>query len=190
MVTARQLRYAPVAACVGYCVIGACVICRLSVTSVTAADQESLIWSVVHVVVVGWMIEGDGCHATSKVVESSCELYYAISFWTRILSWKYQHFVEISTSHGYYPYFVYISIFRRNIHVPWILSTFRGYYPHFVDIIRISWGLSAFRGNIHVQWIFSTFRLFYISHFTHLVKVAGDTRLLLPVCRFSTKIIN
>ena len=41
---------------------------------------------------------------------------------------------------GYYPHFVEISTFRRNIHVPWILSEFLdisifcGYYPHFMEI--------------------------------------------------------
>ena len=54
--------------------------------------------------------------ATSKGADLSCELDYAISFWSWILSCKYTHFVEISTFRGYYLIFVEI-------------STFRGYYP-------------------------------------------------------------
>ena len=68
-----------------------------------------------------WMFGGVGCHATSKGAELSCDLDYAISFWPWILSWKYPHFVEISTFRGYYPHFMEI-------------STLCGYYPHFVDI--------------------------------------------------------
>ena len=127
------------------------------------------------------------CCATGKGAELSCELYYAISFWLWILSWKYPHFVEISTFRGYYPHLLYISIscgnihvlwilsvFCGNIHVPWILSAFRG-------CIRILWRLSAFRGNIHVPWILSAFCPFYLLHFTHLVKVNGASLLLLFV---------
>ena len=39
--------------------------------------------------------------------------------------------------------------------------------------IRILWRLSAFCGNIHVPWILSSLILFYLSHFTHIVKVTG-----------------
>ena len=62
--------------------------------------------------------------ATSKAVELSCELYYDISFWLHVLSWKFLYFVEI--------------------------STFRGYYPHFVDIIRISWIYPCSVDIIHI----------------------------------------
>ena len=43
--------------------------------------RAGLTWSGVHVVVVGWMFGGVGCHATSKGADLSCELYYTISFW-------------------------------------------------------------------------------------------------------------
>ena len=29
----------------------------------------------------GWLFVGAGCHATSKCVDLSCELYYTISLW-------------------------------------------------------------------------------------------------------------
>ena len=80
---------------------------------------------------------------------------------------------------GYSLHFVHISVFCGNIHIPWILSKLRGN-------IRVTWILSAFcvyicillrlsvfRGNIQVPWILPTFCLFYLSHFTHLVKVTG-----------------
>ena len=40
--------------------------------------RSGLTWSEVHVVVVGWMFGGVGCHATSKGAELNCELDYAI----------------------------------------------------------------------------------------------------------------
>ena len=83
--------------------------------------RAGLTWSGVHVMVMGWMFGGVGCHVTSKGAELSCELDYTILFWSWILSWKYPHFVEISTFYGYYPHFVEIYMFR-------------GYYPHFVHI--------------------------------------------------------
>ena len=43
--------------------------------------RSGLTWSGVHVVVVGWMFDGVGCHATGKGAELSCELDYTISFW-------------------------------------------------------------------------------------------------------------
>ena len=61
------------------------VIRRVAVADVTAAAQAGLIWLGVHVVVVGWMLVGFGFHATSKGVGLSCELDYAISFWSWIL---------------------------------------------------------------------------------------------------------
>ena len=140
------------------------------------------------------------CHSsTIKCAELRCELDYAISFWSWILSWKYPHFVEISTFcgyylhfveismfRGYYPHFVYISIFRGNIHVLWILSAFRGniHVPWILSafhvFICILWRLSAFRGNIHVPWILSVFRPFYLSSFTCLVKLTGATGCAFP----------
>ena len=138
--------------------------------------------------------------ATSKGTELSYELNYAISFWSWILSWKYFHFVEISTFHGYYPHFVeistfrgyypnfvYISVFCGNIHVLWILSAFLGniHVPWrlsaFCVCIRIYWKLSAFGVNIHVPWILSAFFPFYLSYFTHLMKVTGESLLLVFV---------
>ena len=154
--------------------------------------RAGLTWSGLHVVVMGWIINGVGCHAMIKGAELSCELDYTISFWSWILSWKnpyfmeiptfrgyYPHFVYISTFRGYYPHFVYISVFPGNIHVLWILSAFGGniHVPWilsaFCACIRISWRLSAFCGNIHVPWISSAFNPFYLSNFTHLVKVTG-----------------
>ena len=100
--------------------------------------------------VLGWMFGGIGCRATSKGAYLSCELDYAISFWSWILSWKYPHFVEISAFRQYYPHFVEISTFRgyypHFVHV----SIFRGYYPHFVEI-------SKFRG--------------YYPHFVHSISL-------------------
>ena len=43
--------------------------------------RVGLTWSGVHVVVVGWMSGGVGCHATSKGEELSSELEYSISFY-------------------------------------------------------------------------------------------------------------
>ena len=86
MVTSRRLRDAHVATCADYHAINACVIRRVTMTAVTAATQALLRWLRVHIVVVGWMFGGVGCHATSKGAELSCELDYAISFWSWILS--------------------------------------------------------------------------------------------------------
>ena len=41
--------------------------------------RAGLTWSVVQVVVVGWMFGGVGFHVTSKGMELSCELDYTIS---------------------------------------------------------------------------------------------------------------
>ena len=65
-----------------------------------------VMWLGGHIVVVGWIFVGFGCHATSKGAGLSCELDYTISFWSWILSWKYPHFVEIFTFRGYYPHFM------------------------------------------------------------------------------------
>ena len=59
-----------------------------------------------------------------------------------------------------------LSASRGNIHVTWILSVFCAY----IRILRI---LSASRGNIYIPWILSVFHPFYLSNFTHLVKVTG-----------------
>ena len=134
MVTARRLRSAPVASRAVYHAIGACIILSIAVTSFAASAQVGLIWLLVHVMVVGWVFEGVGCHATSKVVELSCELDYAISFWSWILTWKYTHFVELSTFRGYYPHFVEIFTFRGYYQHFLYISVFCGYYPHFVEI--------------------------------------------------------
>ena len=40
-----------------------------------------MVWSGVHVAVVGWMFVGVGGHATSKGAELSSEIDYTISFW-------------------------------------------------------------------------------------------------------------
>ena len=53
--------------------------------------------------VAGWMFGDVGCYEKSKGAELSFELDYVIKFWSWILSWKYLHFVEISTFLGYYP---------------------------------------------------------------------------------------
>ena len=139
-------------------------------------------------------------NATSKGESLSCELDYPISSWLWIVSWKYPHFVEISKFHGYYPHFmgisafrgyyphfVLISVFCGNIHVLWILSAFCGdvHVPWilsaFFVCIRISWMLSVFCGNIHVPWRLSAFHSFYLTHFTHIVKVTGASLLFLFV---------
>ena len=44
--------------------------------------RAGLAWPGVHVVVVGWMFGGVGCHATSKSAELSCDLDDIISFWS------------------------------------------------------------------------------------------------------------
>ena len=137
MVTARRLKSSPVASCVGYHAIVYCVVRRVSVTDVTSTTQSGLTWWVVHITVIGWMLGGVGCQATGKGAELSCEIDCTISLWSWILLWKYPHFVQISTFHGYYPHFVEI-------------PTFRGYYPHFVYI-------SVFRENIHILLILSAF---------------------------------
>ena len=102
----------------------------------------------------------------------------------------YPHFVEIFTFCGYYPHFVDISTFCGNIHVPWIFSTFRGniHVPWilstFCVYIRISWRLSAFCGNIHVPWMLSAFFPFYLSNFTHVVKVTCASLIFLFVTQY------
>ena len=53
---------------------GARIIHRVIVTAVTADARGGLTWSGVHVVVVGWMFGGVGCHATSKYAKLTCEL--------------------------------------------------------------------------------------------------------------------
>ena len=153
MVTARSLKAAHIAARAGYHSIGARIIRRVAVMAITAADLTVFKSLGVHAVVAGCTVGGLGCHTTSKGAELSCEIYYSISFWSWRLTCKYPHFVEISTFRGYYPHFVEISAF----HV----------------YIRISWILSASCGNIHVPWILSAFFPFYLSNFTHLVKVTG-----------------
>ena len=62
--------------------------------------------------------------ATSKGAELSCELDYAISFWSWILSCKYPHFVEISTFRGYYPHLMEISS----------IVYFSSLYPRFASL--------------------------------------------------------
>ena len=80
MVAARLLRASHVAARVGYRAIGARVIRRVAVTSVTTAFLGGLTWLGLYVVVVGSMFGGVGCHATSKGAELSCDLDCAIPF--------------------------------------------------------------------------------------------------------------
>ena len=128
---------------------GNCIIRRVAVTSVTDYAWVGLKWSGVHVIVVGWMFGGIGCHATSKGAELSCELDYAISFWLCILSWEYPNFVEVSTFPRYYPHSVDLSVFCGFYPHFVEISIFCWYYPHFVeistsvDIIRILWILPA-----------------------------------------------
>ena len=74
--------------------------------------------------------------------------------------------VEISVFRGNIHVLRILSAFLVNIYVPWILSAF---HVH----IYILWILSAFRGNIHIPCILSEFCLFYLSYFTHLVKLTG-----------------
>ena len=136
----------------------------------------------------------------SKDTELICELDYAISFCSMdIIVEKFAFHGNIhvpwllSASRGnihipwIYPHFVYISIFSGNIHIPWILSVFRGniHVPWilsaFCVYIRILWRLSTFCVNIHVLWILSEFRPFYLSHFTHIVKVTGASLIFLSI---------
>ena len=76
------------------------------------------------------------------------------------ISWKYPRSVDIIR----FPWM--LSAFCENIHVTLILSAFCVY-------ICILWILSAFSGNIHVPWILYAFCSFYLSHFTHIVKLTG-----------------
>ena len=85
--------------------------------------------------VVGWMFDGVGFHATSKGAELSFELDYSITFWSWILSWKCPHFVEISMFRGYYLHFVEISVFCGDYPHFVAIYTSCGYYPHFVHSI-------------------------------------------------------
>ena len=137
VLTMAHLRASPVAACAGYHAIIASIICRTAVTAVTAASQLGLTWSLVLVVVVGWVSRGVGCHAMSKVVELSCDIDCVISLWSWILLWIYPHFVEISTFRGYYPHFCV--------------------YPYFVDIIRISWKYPCYVDIICILWEYPRF---------------------------------
>ena len=77
--------------------------------------------------------------------------------------------IEISVFRGNIHHPWILSAFHGNIHVLWILSAFRGY-------ICISCILSTFCGNIHVMWILSAFCPFHLSYFTHLVKVTGASK--------------
>ena len=81
-VTTRRLRGAPVAACAVYYVIGAYVIRRVAVTSITDFARAGLTWSRLHIVVVGWMFGAVGCHVTIEGAELSCELDYIISLYS------------------------------------------------------------------------------------------------------------
>ena len=139
MVTAPHLMDDPVAACAGYHAIGNCVIRRGAVMAVTAADRAGLTWSGVHAVVVGHMFGGVGCHAASKGEELSCDIDYAISFWSWILSWTYPRSMDIIRISFIHPYFVEI------IHISWKcprsvdIIRILCIYPYLVDIIRILW---------------------------------------------------
>ena len=100
---------------------------------------------------------------TSKGAEQRHDLDY-VSFVLvvdniRIL-WKYPHFVEMSTFHGYYPHFVDISVFL-------------GYSPHFVEIstfcgyFRIYWKYSPFVDILCISWIYPDFMdIIRIGHIT------------------------
>ena len=78
MVTACLLRAAPITARAGYHDISARVICRVTVTSVTAAARVGLTLSELHDIVVGWMFGSVGCHSTITGAELSFELDYTI----------------------------------------------------------------------------------------------------------------
>ena len=54
------------------------VICRVTVTSVTAAARVGLTLSELHDIVVGWMFGSVGCHSTITGAELSFELDYTI----------------------------------------------------------------------------------------------------------------
>ena len=74
MVIAGCLMAASIATRARYHDIGACVICRVSLTTVAAAARSGLTWLVLQVVVVGWMFGVVGCHATVKGSKLSCEI--------------------------------------------------------------------------------------------------------------------
>ena len=86
--------------------------------------QAGLTWSGVHVEVLGWMFGGVVCHATSKVAELSCDIYYTIysgcEYYHRILciSWKYPRSVDIICISWKYPRSV------DNIHISCIYMIF------------------------------------------------------------------
>ena len=61
-----HLRADPVASRMGYHTIDACVICGFAMTAITDAARAGLTCLGVLAVVVGWMFDGSGCHATSK----------------------------------------------------------------------------------------------------------------------------
>ena len=44
--------------------------------------RAGLTWLGVHVVAIGCVLGGVGCHATIKGVDLSCKLDYNISFWS------------------------------------------------------------------------------------------------------------
>ena len=130
VVIARHLGSVHISVWVVYHAIVTRVIRRVAMTAVTAAAWAGLIWSGVHVLVVGCIFGGVGCHTTSKGVELSCELYYVISFWSWIFSWKYPYWMEISTFRGFirilWKYPCSVDIIRISC-----------IYPYFVDIIPI-----------------------------------------------------
>ena len=117
--------------------------------------------------VVGWIFDGVGCHATSKCYELSCEIDYDISFWSWILLWKYPHLVEISKFRGYYPHLVYISVFRGDYPHFVEITTFPGYHPYLVYI-------SVFRGDYPHFVEISTFRGYhphFIRSISHILLI-------------------
>ena len=63
-----------------------------------------------------------------------------------------------------------ISVFRENIHVPWILYAFHGN-------INVLWILSAFRGYICTPWILSAFHGYYL-HFVDTIDIGDITSYL------------
>ena len=108
-------------------------------------------------------------NATSKDAELSCEVGHVISFWSRILSWKYPHFLEIST---------FVDIIRISWNDPCFMDIIRVscINPYFVDIIRISWKYPRSVDIIRISSIISL--TFYPSSASDWCTFAGKSLVL------------
>ena len=122
----------------------------------------------------------------------SCRGYYRGN---NCISRKYPRSVDIfpilrkiSMFRGYYLHFVYIFVFRGNMHVPWILSAFCVY-------ICISLRLSASCGNIHVLWILSAFCVYIriswkYPRSVHIINISWKYPRSVDIIRISWKYLH